>query len=496
MSRAAEQPGLDLWRRPAFFGVAATLVTATVASIGIVILGALAERQQLDELRRALGQTATTAAALIDARDHQRHVQANHMSIEEYDQAVLPLRSLRTSNPDIVFAFTGVIRDQRMFYVLDADPRDISKELLEAETTPPLPDELRAWDSKSLIVEQAPTATQWGVGLRAYAPIRDATGERVAYVGLTLRASRYAEARSTLRKAVASGMAASLLLAIVTGAFAFRMQRDRHRAMQAALAASQAKSRFLANMSHEIRTPLNGIIGSVELLQHTKLQPQQSKYAANAANCADALLDLVSNVLDLAKIEAQKISLELGSFELQQLLEQSLSIVAPRALAKGLDLTCSVEPDQKLRLIGDSNRIRQILLNLLGNAVKFTERGRVQLRVNATFPDSETASLRFEVRDTGIGIDSEAQARLFQPFSQADESTTRRFGGTGLGLTIARELVHLLAGDLGFRSARGAGSVFWFTVPVRRDASIAASMLPADAAILTPRADSPLRHSA
>jgi len=325
------------------------------------------------------------------------------------------------------------------------------KELYELDN--PVMIESKRWTKKGQLLDVHISA----------ALTKDLNGEPVGIVVNLTDITKKKHSEEALQKAKKYTEAANEKLSEVNSQLEQAIARANQMAVEAEMA-NKAKSEFLANMSHEIRTPMNGVIGMTSLLLGTELSAEQREYTEIIRNSGDSLLSIISDILDYSKIEAGKLDLENINFDLRVALDEVIDFVAIKAHEKGLECVAMVSPDVPSLLFGDPGRLRQILINLVSNATKFTEKGEVVVKTTLEDENTSHATIRFSVNDTGIGIPKDQMDRLFKSFSQVDSSTTRKFGGTGLGLTISKQLAELMDGQIGVESEEGKGSTFWFTV--------------------------------
>ena len=320
----------------------------------------------------------------------------------------------------------------------------------------------RSFDWQLITKEGARKYVETSVSL-----LKDSGGRAVGFQGIVRDITAKKKGENDLRESKAAAEAMNIELEEVNRQFELAIERANEMAAEAEIA-SMAKSEFLANMSHEIRTPMNGVIGMTRILLDTELNPEQRHYAETVRSSADSLLVVINEILDYSKIEANKLELEIIDFDLRLTIEDMIDVLSITASQKGLELACEVHHEVPSLLKGDPGRLRQILINLVGNAIKFTEEGEIAIRVALEQEDEAGATVRFNISDTGIGIPQDKIDFLFQSFSQVDASTTRKYGGTGLGLAISKGLVELMDGEIGVESVEGKGTTFRFTIELEK----------------------------
>ncbi len=460
-------------RRPLVSGIVyGLMVIATTGIIGGTVLITTRE-VLLDSQREYLTSSARTAAALVDGDLLATLTHPDQEQSPEYAAAVRPLVDLAGADDAVVHISTAVVHGDSMRVVLDASPAasrspdglPAHKKLgtgelatVEAEI---------ATVTRKVNVTEKPSASPWGEALHASAPILTRDGRVAGVANLTFSLNRYRAQVNALDKSVFIGGAIGILLAWLSGLAAYRAERSRRaaelelmNAKVAAEASASAKGEFLANMSHEIRTPLHGVLGMSEAMLgsvHTEADRRSLEVINKSAS---SLLVILNDILDYSKLEAGRVELVDAPFDPRALVDDVVDLFAVKASEQGLEIAVRESLRAERWPVGDASRLKQVLLNLVGNAVKFTAEGSVTVDLETVMIGRNTIALRIAVRDTGIGIAPGSQERLFEQFEQGEASTSRRFGGTGLGLAISRQLVLLMGGTLTVKSALGKGSEF------------------------------------
>jgi signal transduction histidine kinase/ActR/RegA family two-component response regulator len=468
----------------------AGLLTFLVSAIGLAIIYVKAREAQLEAVRQELLQLASTTAAQVDGDLHATLISEDQLDGPAYRRAAEPLVRMHRAAHDVYYVYTGIMRDGRVHWVLETDHyyrapgNNEPTDPMFKEYTGKDPDLYGAFRDQVATANRKPVVERDHTYLSAFAPIRDSQGRMVAVLGVDMVLDSLDQRVAELRDAFHVALAAVFVLSLGAGAVAYHMrkfaagvvnalrdaraQAERHaaeanRSAAAAQAAARAKADFLAMMSHEIRTPMNGILGVADLLRSMSPTQEQKKLVDILTSSGNSLLLIINDILDFSKMEAERLELRPRPFETRVLLDELQHLLGMPARAKGVSFVVDADADLPAVLSGDQQRLSQVLLNLGGNAVKFTDHGEVRMQIRVLEACAGSVRVEFLVSDTGIGMDAAAIARLFTPFTQVAEARRHR-SGTGLGLVIAQKLVGLMGGRILVRSEPGTGSVFSFAL--------------------------------